>query len=196
MLLRRVIEILTPMDCFGCGKEGFVLCSVCLESASQPHQLTGVAVGSQYEGAVQELILALKFQRLRAAVEVAATLAVRAVPAGTFDVVTSVPISAARYRERGYNQSELIARQVARELGLPYRSTLGRDTSLHQLGLTRAERLAQIRGAFYPTRQLTGERVLIVDDVVTTGATLNECRRQLLSAGAGGVWGLAVAEKA
>ncbi len=151
-------------------------------------------MGAFYGGYVKEMVLKLKFHRLRSVAEVAAGLILRQLPVDLgVDMVTSVPVSPRRYRERGYNQSELVAKLVARQLGLPYRQTLGRETSVHQLGLGRRERFEQIAGVFFPLRRLEGRRVLVVDDVITTGATLSECASTLVGAGADRVWGAVIA---
>jgi competence protein ComFC len=179
--------------CFRCGvatSDG-QCCVLCRVRVS----LSGVTVAGLYEGPMKEAILAYKFQRLRAVAAVATDMMMEVMPDREFDLVTSVPIAAARYRERGYNQSELMSKRVARVLSLPYRTVLGRRTSQHQLGMDRVGRLRSVEGVFYATRRLHGERVLIVDDVVTTGATLDECARQLLAAGASEVWGLALARR-
>jgi ComF family protein len=178
--------------CFNCGTTT-VDGKTCEECLAQT-RLLGVSVGAGYEGAVKELVLRLKFHRLRLAAVAAAGLVLR--EAGSWpavDVVTSVPVAAGRYRERGYNQSELVAREVARRLGLPYRGLLGRTTATHQIGLDRRSRIEQVSGAFYGVEQLEGQRVCVVDDVVTTGATLSACAEVLTAAGAAGVWGAAVA---
>lgn len=207
---------LAPSKCYGCGREGRVLCADCVRIARLDYQqcyscgttttdgaaceacavgrdLRGVTVGAHYGQAVKKLVLDLKFHRLRSAAEAGASVLVAAMPALDIDVVTCVPIAPARYHERGYNQSELIARQVARQLALPYRSLLARRGAGHQLGLDRSGRLAQIRDEFYSISRLDGQRVLVVDDVVTTGATLEECAVMLTEAGASTVWGAAVA---
>ncbi len=203
MLIRRVVELFTPSSCLGCGRDGELLCPECLDKASLGRAwdvgadmapLSGCAVGASYEGPVKELILQLKFHRLRSAAAAASALVSEALPEGLpVEVVTSVPISPARYRERGYNQSGIVARMVARRLQLPYRPLMGRETSAHQMGLDRAARLTQIKGAFYPLRMLDGQSVLVVDDVITTGATLSESAQTLRGAGAGKVWGAVVA---
>jgi predicted amidophosphoribosyltransferase len=82
--------------------------------------LAGVSVGAFYDGAVKDAIWRLKFSRLRAAAGPAAELVVRALPGSNFDLVTAVPTSPERYRERGYNQAELIGRAVAERLGVRY----------------------------------------------------------------------------
>ena len=113
------------------------------------------------------------------------------------DAVVPVPLHAVRLRERGYNQADLIGRPLARMLGLPFRSYLLVRTRPRpdKLRLTRRERWETVRGA-YATRegaQVDKLRVLLVDDVFTTGATLDACSKALRKAGAAQVLGLTVA---
>ncbi len=113
------------------------------------------------------------------------------------DMVVPVPLHPLRRRERGYNQAELIARPLARKLRLPMRSALLVRTKPRpdKLKLTRRERWTSVRGA-YSTRDdstVDNMRVLLVDDVFTTGATLDACSRALRQAGAAAVIGLTVA---
>lgn len=113
------------------------------------------------------------------------------------DVLVPVPLDSARQRERGYNQAELIARPLARLIGIPFRSYLLVRTHPrpNKLRLTRLERWETVPGA-YATHQrakVDKLRVLLVDDVFTTGATLNACSRALKQAGAARVVGLTVA---
>jgi ComF family protein len=113
------------------------------------------------------------------------------------DVVVPVPAHAARLRERGYNHAELIAKPLARSLGLPCRSYLlvRSRPRPDKLRLTMRERWRTVRGA-YTIRQglrVDNLRVLLVDDVLTTGATLDACSRALRKAGAAKVVALTVA---
>jgi len=113
------------------------------------------------------------------------------------DVVVPVPLHPTRLRERGYNQAELIARPLAERLGLPFRSYLLVRTRPRpdKLKLTRRERWESVRGA-YAIREgnrVDNLRVLLVDDVFTSGATLDACARALRRAGAARVVGLTVA---
>jgi len=217
MILQRIVELVAPASCLRCGTEGAALCEACRaapefraspkcfrclrpalngRTCAECRELTalaGVAVAAHYDGAVKELILELKFHRLQSAAGAAAGLVGGALPAAEFDLVTAVPVSAGRYRERGYNQSRLIAVRVAGQLGVPYRELLGREGSAHQLGVDRRTRLQQVAGAFYSLRALAGERILIVDDVITTGATLSECAGVLRAGGGGEIWGAVVA---
>ena len=113
------------------------------------------------------------------------------------DIVVPVPLDRGRQLERGYNQAELIARPLARLLGIPFRSYLLLRTRPrpNQLRLTRRERWETVRGAYatHKTAQVDNLRVLLVDDVFTTGATLDACSRALKGAGAARVVGLTVA---
>jgi ComF family protein len=113
------------------------------------------------------------------------------------DVVVPVPLDQGRQRERGYNQAELIARPLARLLGIPFRSYLLVRTRPrpNRLRLTRRERWETVRGAYatHKMAQVDKLRVLLVDDVFTTGATLDACSRALKGAGAARVIGLTVA---
>jgi competence protein ComFC len=118
----------------------------------------------------------------------------------TADVVVPVPLHRQREREGGYNQADLIARPLARRLGLPYRAVLLMRTKprpdKHILSLE--ERWDSVRGAFAtrPGSKVDNLRVLLVDDVMTTGATLDACARALQGAGAKSVIGLTVARAA
>jgi ComF family protein len=113
------------------------------------------------------------------------------------DVLVPVPLDRRRLRERGYNQADLIAKPLARLLGIPFRSYLLVRTSPrpNQLRLTRRERWETVRGAYAThERALVDKlRVLLVDDVFTTGATLDACSKALKGAGAARVVGLTVA---
>jgi len=113
------------------------------------------------------------------------------------DAIVPVPLDRGRLRERGYNQAELIARPLARLLDIPFRSYLLVRTRPrpNQLRLTRRERWETVRGAYatHKMAQVDNLRVLLVDDVFTTGATLDACSLALKGAGASRVVGLTVA---
>ncbi len=116
------------------------------------------------------------------------------------DVVVPVPLHRDRERQRGYNQAGLISKPLARKLGLPHKSVLlmrMRPRPDKQV-LSLQERWESVRGAFAtrPGSQVDNKRVLLVDDVMTTGATLDACARALLESGAKSVLGLTVARAA
>jgi ComF family protein len=113
------------------------------------------------------------------------------------DVLVPVPLDPGRLRERGYNQAELIARPLARRLGIPFGAYLLVRTRPRpdRLRLTRRERWETVRGAYamHKGAQVDKMRVLLLDDVFTTGATLDACSKALRQAGAARVVGLTVA---
>lgn len=140
------------------------------------------------------LIGGFKFRQqveLAGALAQALAQAVRDSGASRPALVVPVPLSAARLRERGYNQAWELARRLARQLGLAASAGVlhrVRDTA-HQVGMTRDQRAANLRDAFWvdprSVRRLAGARVALVDDVVTTGATANAAALALRRAGAG-----------
>ncbi len=154
-----------------------------------------------YDGATVDAITLLKYQAVaplgRWFANRLFALARRQPTIFSVDAVAPVPLFPARQRERGYNQAELIARPLARLLGLPLRSYLlvRSRPRPDKLRLSRKERWRTVRGA-YSTREgapVDNLRVLLVDDVFTTGATMDACARALKRAGAAYVVGLTVA---
>jgi ComF family protein len=138
------------------------------------------------------LIRRLKYGRQREIAEILAQTMAAIPYLPTSDVITAVPVATGHYRSRGYNQAELIARYLARKLALPYRPLLYRNRNTQQVGRSRTERLSNVTGTFM-AREQPPSRVLLVDDVMTTGATLNACAAALKSAGAQAVWGAVTA---
>jgi competence protein ComFC len=116
------------------------------------------------------------------------------------DVVVPVPLHQDRERQRGYNQASLISKPLARKLGLPHKAVLLMRTRPRpdKQVLSLEERWESVRGAFAtrPGSQVDSKRVLLVDDVMTTGATLDACARALLESGAKSVLGLTIARAA
>ena len=116
---------------------------------------------------------------------------------GDYDLVTFAPTNPGTQRRRGYNQAELLARAVAQRLALPCVPTLKKNRATQAMhGLTPAQRRDNVRDAYVltvPGEVLLGKRVLLVDDILTTGATLSECGRALKAGGAAFVAGLCAA---
>lgn len=217
-VLDQIASLIAPFDCLICGSEGQLICTECLPKAIITKRLTcyrcnrlsdggrtciscrsssklaGVTVASHYDGAIKELIYALKYQRAQAAAKLCAELITPLLDPLQFDIVIPVPTSPTRGRQRGYNQAALIARAVSEKLGLPYSESLVRLQDVHQVGLAKLERLKQVEGIFAVYKSASDQRVLLVDDVITTGATMVECAKVLKAAGAKRVWGAAVAK--
>lgn len=147
-----------------------------------------------YDGDVRRRVVDMKYRGRRSlARELAHQLAVavRADAVDGIDVVTWAPTSSRRRRRRGFDQAHLIARQVARELGVPCRRLLIRETRRPQTGRSRVARLAGPRFRALATHRPL--RVLVVDDVVTTGSTLRAAAQALTASGWGEVTLAAVA---
>lgn len=105
-------------------------------------------------------------------------------PAITYDLIVPVPVSQQRLRQRGYNQSALLARELSKKTGIPYAEKLEKIKDNHvQHRLTAKEREQNVRGV-YRAEDCSGLRVLLIDDIITTGATARECARTLYRAGA------------
>jgi len=151
-----------------------------------------------YEGQLREALHALKFSGRRALAaplgELAAEQCLAALPAG-IDALIPVPLAPERERERGFNQAALLARRIGRRLAVPTRPRwLARIRPTRpQSELSAGERRANVRGAFRASRRVAGRHVLVVDDILTTGATVDACARALRDAGAQRVGVLTVA---
>jgi ComF family protein len=110
-----------------------------------------------------------------------------AIDSESIDVVSPVPLHNSRLRERGFNQSDLLAEVVAGAIGKPLKRLLEKTRpTLPQVDLPRQSRPANVRGAFEPRLQevIAGQRILLIDDLFTTGVTLSECARMLRRADA------------
>ena len=118
-------------------------------------------------------------------------------PLCDYDVLTWVPVSRRRLRKRGYDQVAVIASALGKELGTPAVSVLQkqRHTPPQSTLSDASHRRANILGAYKVNnpKQIAGKRVLLVDDIITTGATISECARTLITAGAKEVWCVSVA---
>lgn len=207
-LYHSALGVLFPARCVGCGAGGAYLCPQCLAAAKRPPPelpseggpLADVLTPFAYEGVVRTAVQYLKYRGLRSLVPemarpMAWELAVTVPPPFT---LVPVPLHPARRRERGFNQAELLARELARLLDAPLSTGAlrrTRDTSSQVGTSTRAERLKNVREAFAPTDGMDGATVVLVDDVTTTGATLLAAAQALLSAGAARVYGLTFAHE-
>ncbi len=174
------------------------LCGAC--SVEMP-PFAGARSFGYYTGEISRLVQGFKFERRRNLVGLLAPLLAAAFGAtwsrSDFDVVVPLPLHPRRQRERGFNQAALLASRLAKSLVVPCsQGALARvrDTP-PQVGLTDAERLRNVRAAFECRRQapVAGRRVLLVDDVMTTGATASSATEALCEAGARSVAVLTVA---
>jgi ComF family protein len=171
--------------------------TVCTACRVEPPGWDWARVGAEYEGVVRDAIHALKFRGKRALARPLAELIGDQWPPRARDVaaLVPVPLGRPRERERGFNQAALLAERLAAGLGVAVRPrwlARLRDTR-PQSDLGAAERQANVRGAFEARAEVAGRHVVVVDDVLTTGATVAECARALRAAGAARIGVVAVA---
>lgn len=220
-ILEKLMQIVAPFSCLGCGNEGSVVCAGCRDTMCQPlpprcyrchasnklsatcaacrrhTALRHVWVCSAYEGLVKDLVYKLKFERTRAAaVPIAENMHGLLPRYGRF-VVVPVPTATNRVRERGYDQAELVARSLASCRTMPYVCALRRLGRTRQLGAKRLARQQQLLSAYRVSRPhlVRNQHILLVDDVMTTGATLEAAAMCLRRAGAASVSAIVFAHK-
>ena len=173
------------------------LCPTCI---GHPLTIDGIRSQFLFEGTIRQAIHQFKYRHLKAAAAPLGQLLakfLRSYPLPS-EILIPVPLHPKRLRERGYNQASLLAAKIGKLTGLPvgegslFRQ---RDTITQARTATAAERRSNVRGAFVCLQELQGKRVLLIDDVCTTGATLDACAAALRAAGAGPIWGLTVARE-
>jgi competence protein ComFC len=194
---QQTVRLVTPPICKCCGREQDTvgLCPWC--QSSRPH-FTSLRSWGYFEGPLREAIHALKYRRDIGLGEVLSRPLIDMLVESIWpvDLIVPVPLGVARLKERGYNQSGLIARPLAWGTGLRYspRALARVRETRTQVGLSLDQRKENVRGAFQArSNMVAGKNVLIVDDVMTTGSTLEACALALLQAGAMEVYGLTLA---
>ena len=150
-----------------------------------------------FDGTLRQLIHLFKFQGIKPLVRPLGEYLARTLPREQrFDAIVPMPLHWRRRWQRGFNQSELLAREIARRWNAPLlRAARRKRATTPQAGLTSAQRRLNVRGACEATRRLDGLHVLLVDDVMTTGATAGACASALKKAGAAHVSLLALARR-
>lgn len=174
--------------CAGCGGAGPSPCGRCtadmraVGEMPPPEPLSGLWAAFAYAGAGRELLARLKYRNQRSSVRwLASAMAAALPPELPAAVLTWAPTSAQRRRRRGFDQAELLARALGREVGLPAVSLLKRVDAAGQTGRSRSQRSCAPE---FSSRRPPPATVLVVDDVITTGATLQAAAKSLIRAGA------------
>ena len=181
-------------QCQRCHSFG-IKSGACQSCRKLPQYLLGNVAIWPYEDAWQQAILDFKFRNKPWLAEALAAQLLPVLPED-FDLLVPVPLHPNRFRERGYNQSALLAKALAEQSGILWQPCLQRvrDTP-HQTGLNRSQRLENLEGAFalHKKANIAGKRIVIVDDVFTTGTTLRQCAKVLHQHGASQILGVTLA---
>jgi ComF family protein len=223
-LVDKVINVVAPNQCVACGIEGQVLCGDCLLAAGSPlvprcsgcKTLTegsrtcssclswlpvrAVYVATEYDGMYEKLLRAYKFDVRRQAVHPIAQMLSAAVPRFESPVTACpLPTAPARIRARGFDHANMLTKEFV-SLRNDITSTthvLRRRTNSRQLGSSRAQRMQQMQDEFYviDVNEVKGKTFLLVDDVVTTGASIAAAAKTLKQAGANRVYAAIFAQK-
>lgn len=218
-VLEMIFRFINPAECSECGRPNQLVCDDCWHKLIPPRtpacfwcntltnngttcpscarktHIWGATIPFRLDGVVKDNVYSLKYDGDREVARLFAYKLCAYLPPHSFDAVCYVPATGKSQRKRGYNQAKLLAKEIARITHLPLDSALLRLTHTDQIGLNRAQRLSSVKGNFIARGSYAGKRLLLVDDVVTTGATLNECAYTLKIAGAKSIWAVAVAKK-
>ncbi len=220
------LDFIFPRYCVGCGREGDFICAACLKTVNrvlplicpkcgrpQPSgvlcpdcvnwssYIDGIRSPFRFEGVVREAVHQLKYGNLRALSPTLAQFLFEYLDDSPLpaDVIIPVPLHPKRLRERGYNQSELIAAELSKLSGSPLvkNSLIRQKNTLPQAKTTNVnQRQSNIAGAFICIdEQVKNKEVILIDDVSTSGNTLDACAKAMKAAGAISVWGLTVARE-
>lgn len=211
-LLDQILDLFFPPRCAACRRRGALLCSACCASCrlvpqaanrEQHNRLASPFLASTagayiFEGSVREALHALKYHHQGRIALPLGDLLVRYLAAHPLavDAIVPVPLHPDRLRQRGYNQATLLGARLAQHLGVPLldRHVVRVRQTSQQADLNRAERRANVRAAFaWHNAHRPPLRILVIDDVLTTGATVEAVAEALHSAGARTVHALALA---
>jgi len=208
-----ILTIFFPIECLGCNKENSYFCDDCLkqiplhktiEKFEHPLiYLDNVLTATDYKyQLIQKAIHLLKFRFIKELADPLTGLLINYINLINFDLagfmIIPVPLNKKRLLERGFNQSELIAKIFAKHFNLVIRTDIVKRSknTPHQVGLNKKARQTNIKDAFEicQTDFIQNKKIILIDDVVTTGSTLEEIAKTLKQSGAQKIWGLTIAK--
>jgi competence protein ComFC len=204
------IDVLFPQLCVQCETMGSFLCKRCLSKITYYDgpieiKIPDLALDevwslAEYKEPIASAVTTLKYQSIKGVGEMLGAMLAKRFSFSTSTVITAVPLHKKRKAERGFNQAEVIAKELAKQKQLPYIELLKRKraTTSQVVAGTREARLSQLSGAFECNQNIDfsfikNNEIILIDDVLTTGATLNECAQVLKAVNATKVVGLTVA---
>lgn len=201
-MFEQIISLISPFECLGCRAEGSLLCSACVGNTYKPvakessqSVFSELRASCTYEGVAKELVASLKFGRAKAAALPMAMVMSQLLPNDANLVITHVPTATTRVRMRGYDQSALIAENLARMSGSTFLPLLHRVGQQRQVGKHKVQRSRQLVNAFWVRQNMMSSNMtcVLVDDVITTGSTFEMAGKALRQAGASKIIGIAFA---
>lgn len=194
MWLHSLLDLVFPSACEVCRRRSEeILCPGCFSQIKFMKPQLGVYCASAYDGVLRTALHRFKFQKRKKLAEPLGILLVKylshtpELKVEEMDCIVPIPLHPRRQRERGYNQAELLARVISRYYEVPVVSALERIKNTHaQFDLPREARLENVKGAFKVSepKAVYNKRILILDDIYTTGSTMGECAKTLKTAGA------------
>jgi len=194
MWFDALLNLVFPPACEVCRKSSDeALCGECFSQIRfmKPH--LGIYSAAIYDGVIKTALHRFKFQKRRKLAEPLGILLVKylshtpALPMDEMDCIVPVPLHRKRQRERGYNQAQLLAAVISRYYEVPVIAALARMKDTHpQFDLPREARLTNVKGAFKVAdpKAVYNKKILLLDDIYTTGSTISECSKVLKIAGA------------
>ena len=210
-MLDFILDFLFPKKCVGCGEEGSYFCEKCCNEIDfcQPvlvrmkaGPLEGVVAAGKYQGTLKEAIHIFKYEKVKDLADSLSEILAKVLRNKNIDFLQEysfipVPLFSKKEKERGFNQSELLGERLAEKskIKLSLDVLLKSKDTPAQMGLKKKVREKNLFGAFTikDRREVRGKNIVLLDDVMTTGATLYECAKVLRRAGAKKVFGLILA---
>lgn len=207
--IKALFDLIAPARCIFCGRRarpGSYQCGNCGGMGMSLTRILNLPLGKNsrlmkvysphiYSGAYRKNLHSFKFRGKTAFAPAFASLMADTFRSLEGDLITAVPMTVEQIKKRGYNQSELIAREYSAITGVPYAGVLIKEKSNRpQHSLTAAQRKANVKGAFAVKGDIMGQKIILVDDIITTGSTLCECAGVLYKSGAAEVTGLCAAD--
>lgn len=199
-----ILDLIFPDNCVGCKEPGTILCEKCLFSvefldSKDPRKKDGILSACDYNSPLlARIVHELKYKGIKRLAEPCASLIYEFLNKGNikFDnswIITAVPMHEYKLKVRGFNQSELIAKELASFMNLDYEPLLEKVRhTAPQISLDKRARKSNLDGCFKIAegRIVKGKKILVIDDVVSTGSTMSECLKTLREEGTSEVWGL------
>jgi len=208
VIIEKTLEFLFPRSCLCCGRMGEAVCGDCKskklkiyktschvckervsfyegfvhEACKGKTNLEGVFVAYKYSPEIERIVSEVKYKGYHSISDQIAGLILQSVPKNLeIHSITAVPLHKRKQWKRGFNQAELFGRMISKKTQIPYKNCFSRiKNTKTQVGMSREERIANLKNAFQMNLFISNlESVLIVDDIMTTGTTLEQCANQL-----------------